>query len=106
MAVAPWIVSNGLWERIEPLLPKRQRRFRYPGRKPLPDREALQGILFVPHTRDRMAAPAARAVPRRAAAAGRPGDRAGQGAPGLAPLQRPRPESFRFEETFPATADG
>ncbi len=50
MAVAPWIVSDGLWERIEPLLPKRQRRFRYPGRKPLPDREALQGILFVLHT--------------------------------------------------------
>ena len=50
MAVAPWIVSDGLWERIEPLLPNRQRRFRYPGRKPLPDREALQGILFVLHT--------------------------------------------------------
>ena len=50
MAVAPWIVSDGLWERIEPLLPKRQRRFRYPGHKPLPDREALQGIRFVLHT--------------------------------------------------------
>ena len=43
MAIAPWIISEGLWERIELLLPKRQRRFRYPGRKPLPDREALQG---------------------------------------------------------------
>jgi transposase len=50
MAVAPWIVSDGLWERIEPLLPKRQRRLRYPGRTPLPDRAALQGILFVLHT--------------------------------------------------------
>jgi transposase len=50
MAVAPWIVPDGLWERIEPLLPKRQRRFRSPGRKPLPNREALQGILFVLHT--------------------------------------------------------
>ena len=50
MAVAPWIVSDGLWQRIEPLLPKRQRRFRYPGRKPVPDRQALQGILFVLHT--------------------------------------------------------
>src|SRR5512142_3433341 len=50
MAVAPWMVSDALWERIEPLLPKRQRRFRYPGRRPLPDREALQGILFVLHT--------------------------------------------------------
>jgi len=28
-------------------LPQRQRRARYPGRKRLPDREALQGILFV-----------------------------------------------------------
>jgi transposase len=50
MAVAPWIVPEQLWERIEPLLPNKQRRFRYPGRKPLPDREALQGILFVLHT--------------------------------------------------------
>lgn len=50
MAVAPWIVSDGLWQRTEPLLPKRQRRFRYPGRKPVPDRQALQGILFVLHT--------------------------------------------------------
>ena len=50
MAVAPWIVSDELWGRVEPLLPKLQRRFRYPGRKRLPDREALQGILFVLHT--------------------------------------------------------
>lgn len=50
MAVAPWIVSDELWERIEPLLPKVERRFRFPGRKRLPDREALQGILFVLHT--------------------------------------------------------
>jgi transposase len=50
MAVAPWIVSDELWELVEPLLPKTQRRFRYPGRKRLPDREALQGILFVLHT--------------------------------------------------------
>ena len=46
----PWEVPDGLWERIEPLLPKRQRRFRYPGRKPLDDRHVLQGILFVLHT--------------------------------------------------------
>jgi transposase len=50
MAVAPWIVSDGLWQRIEPLLPKKRRRLRYPGRKRLPDRQALQGILFVLHT--------------------------------------------------------
>jgi transposase len=46
----PWEVSDGLWERIEPLLPARRRRFRYPGRKPLDDRLVLQGILFVLHT--------------------------------------------------------
>src|SRR2546423_3040706 len=50
MAVAPWIVSDELWALIEPLLPVKGRRFRYPGRKRLPDREALQGILFVLHT--------------------------------------------------------
>jgi transposase len=50
MATAPWIVSDELWERIEPLLPQVERRFRFPGRKRLPDREALQGILFVLHT--------------------------------------------------------
>lgn len=50
MATAPWIVSDGLWERIEPLLPKVERRFRFPGRKRLDDRKALQGILFVLHT--------------------------------------------------------
>jgi transposase len=50
VAVAPWIVSDELWERIEPLLPRVERRFRYPGRKRLPDRQALQGILFVLHT--------------------------------------------------------
>ena len=50
MAGAPWIVSDGLWERIEPLLPRRERRFRYPGRKPASDRAALCGILYVLHT--------------------------------------------------------
>ena len=50
MAIAPWIVSDELWELVEPLLPRKERRFRYPGRKRLSDREALQGILFVLHT--------------------------------------------------------
>src|SRR5262245_60509175 len=50
MAAAPWVVSDALWGRIEPLLPKVERRFRYPGRKRLPVRQALQGILFVLHT--------------------------------------------------------
>src|SRR5467141_4048245 len=41
------LVSDGLWERIEPLLPHVERRYRYPGRKRVPDRQALTGILFV-----------------------------------------------------------
>ncbi len=37
-----------LWNRIEPLLPPpKPRRFRYPGRKPIDNRKALIGILFV-----------------------------------------------------------
>lgn len=50
MAIAPWIVADALWEKVDPLLPKKERRFRYPGRKRLDDRAALQGILFVLHT--------------------------------------------------------
>ena len=50
MRAKPWEVPDGLWERIEPLLPKRPRRFRYPGRRPFDDRRALCGILFVLHT--------------------------------------------------------
>lgn len=50
MAVAPWVVPDELWGLVEPLLPRRERRFRYPGRKRFPDREALCGILFVLHT--------------------------------------------------------
>lgn len=47
MASQPWEVPDGLWERLEPLIPKRPRRFRYPGRRPIDDRRALSGILFV-----------------------------------------------------------
>ena len=49
MRSKPWEVSDALWARVEPLLPKKQRRYRYPGRKPFDDRRALQGILFVLH---------------------------------------------------------
>jgi transposase len=49
VAIAPWIVSDELWRRIQPLLPTIERRVRYPGRQRLPDRQALQGILFVLH---------------------------------------------------------
>ena len=50
MRAKPWEIPDRLWERIEPLLPRKPRRFRYPGRKPFDDRLALQGILFVLHT--------------------------------------------------------
>ncbi len=50
VGTSPWIVSDELWDRLEPLLPQRERRLRYPGRKPLPDREVLCGILYVLHT--------------------------------------------------------
>src|SRR6266516_2223952 len=42
------LVSDALWERVEPLLPPpKPRRFRSPGRKPLDRRKVLTGILFV-----------------------------------------------------------
>jgi transposase len=50
MSLPPWFVADALWERIDPLLPKVERRFQFPGRKRLPDRLALQGILFVLYT--------------------------------------------------------
>jgi transposase len=46
----PWEIDDGLWERIEPLLPQVERRYRYPGRKRLDDRKVLCGILFVLYT--------------------------------------------------------
>ena len=42
------LVDDALWAVIEPLLPApKPRRFRYPGRKPVDNRRALTGILFV-----------------------------------------------------------
>jgi transposase len=42
------LVSDELWERVQPLLPAPpKRRFRFPGRKPLDYRKILTGILFV-----------------------------------------------------------
>jgi len=43
-------VDDALWAEIEPLIPVRQRRRRYPGRKPIADRLVLNGILHVLHT--------------------------------------------------------
>ena len=42
------LVDDALWAAIEPLLPApKPRRQRYPGRKPIDNRQALSGILFV-----------------------------------------------------------
>jgi transposase len=45
------IIHDELWALIEPLLsPVKPRRLKYRGRKPVPDRAALTGILFVMKT--------------------------------------------------------
>lgn len=42
------LLSDGLWQEIEPLLPPpKPRRARFPGRKPLERRKVLTGIVFV-----------------------------------------------------------
>ena len=41
------LVDDALWALIEPLLPRKPRRYRYPGRKPIDNRKVLTGILFV-----------------------------------------------------------
>jgi len=42
------LVSDALWERLEPLLPApKPRRFRFPGRRPLDYRKILTGIIFI-----------------------------------------------------------
>jgi hypothetical protein len=48
-AAAPRVVSDQLWELIEPLLPRKERS-RPGGRSRLPDRETLSGVLVVLHT--------------------------------------------------------
>src|SRR5262249_7265001 len=47
MAVEPWRVPDRFWRELEPVLPKIERRFRYPGRKRHDDRACLEGILYV-----------------------------------------------------------
>src|SRR5438876_10289751 len=45
------LVTDALWERIQPLLPPlKPRRFRFPGRKPVDQRKVLAGIIFVLRT--------------------------------------------------------
>jgi transposase len=42
------LLPDGLWAKVEPLIPPpKLRRFRFPGRKPVDNRKALTGILFV-----------------------------------------------------------
>ena len=41
------LLDDGLWAIIEPVIPKKVRRFTHPGRKRVPDRACLTGILFV-----------------------------------------------------------
>ena len=42
------LVPIGFWERIAALLPPpKPRRYRYPGRRPIDDRAAPAGIVFV-----------------------------------------------------------
>ena len=42
------LLPDALWAKVEPLLPPpKPRRFRFPGRKPVDNRKALTGILFV-----------------------------------------------------------
>ena len=43
----PWEIEDGLWKRIEPLLPVVERAGRRPGRKRLENRKVMYGILFV-----------------------------------------------------------
>lgn len=44
------LVSDELWALFEPLVPRVERRYRYPGRKRIDDRKVLTGILFVLRT--------------------------------------------------------
>jgi transposase len=44
------LLTDQLWRRLAPLIPPRPRRFRYLGRRPVDDRTALAGIVFVLRT--------------------------------------------------------
>lgn len=46
-----WRVPEVLWQKVQPLLPKHKNRHRFGGGRPrVPDRQALDGILFVLRT--------------------------------------------------------
>lgn len=44
------LVSDEFWKRVEPLLPKVERRHRYPGRRRIDDRCCLESIMYVMRT--------------------------------------------------------
>jgi transposase len=44
----PWVIDDELWSRIEPLSPPWPDKA--PGPRPVPDRQCLQGVLFVLYT--------------------------------------------------------
>src|SRR5436190_23728255 len=44
------LVSDELWAIVEPLIPKVERRYRFPGRMRIDDRSVLTGTLFVLQT--------------------------------------------------------
>jgi transposase len=48
--MAKQLVSDELWRFVEPLIPRVERRYRFPGRKRIDDRKVLTGILFVLQT--------------------------------------------------------
>ena len=46
-----WRIPEALWQKVEPLLPRHKNRHRFGGGRPrVPDRKALDGILFVLRT--------------------------------------------------------
>ena len=47
LVVVERVVTDELWSRLEPLVPVPQRRYRFPGRRRVDNRAALEGILFV-----------------------------------------------------------
>jgi transposase len=47
MQMAKPLVSDELWELVEPLIPTVERRYRFPGRMRIDDRKVLTGIMYV-----------------------------------------------------------
>lgn len=50
LVVVDRVVTDELWLRLEPLIPVPERRYRFPGRRRVDNRAALEGILFVVST--------------------------------------------------------